>query len=99
MDSSDVLEIQAAAAPLLDAVRAGAGPRALHIHTVRFGPHSKGDDTREEAVMAKLRAARDPLSILGTGVADKQREAIEDEVNKEIGQAFAQAEKDPFPAL
>lgn len=97
VDSSDVTEIAAAVAPLMAAVRKGEGPRALHLHTVRFGPHSKGDDTRDEAEMAKLRKQRDPLDILGAQLDTKERQRIDNDVKKEIGDAFAQAEKDPYP--
>ena len=34
------------AGELLDEVRSQGAPRALILHTCRFGPHSKGDDTR-----------------------------------------------------
>lgn len=35
--------------------RAGAGPLVVEFDTVRLGPHSKGDDTRDPALVARLR--------------------------------------------
>ncbi|MQC26455.1 MAG: thiamine pyrophosphate-dependent dehydrogenase E1 component subunit alpha [Chloroflexi bacterium] len=95
LNSSDVEEIGSAAEPLLGAVRAGEGPRALVVQTVRFGPHSKGDDTRDAHKMAKLRAARDPLEILGARLKADERIKIEAAAKAEVQEAFAQAQKDP----
>ncbi len=98
LDSSDVVEIEAAAGEETKSLRAKGGPRALVIHTQRFGPHSKGDDTRDEKAIAKMRAARDPLTIHGERVSAKERKSIETEVNAEVSVAFAQAQNDPLPA-
>lgn len=97
LDSSDVQEITSAAGEEFKALRRQAGPRALVLHTQRFGPHSKGDDTREEKAMAKLRASRDPLTIHGGRVAAKDRKRIEAEVKAEMAAAFKQAQADPLP--
>lgn len=95
LDSSDVAEIEAAAAPLFAQLRSGDGPQALVLHTVRFGPHSKGDDTRDENELARLRTERDPLSIHGARLDKGEREAIDAEVADEVAAAFAQAQTDP----
>lgn len=98
LNSSDVEEISAAASDELDGLRSESGPRALVLHTARFGPHSKGDDTRDQAFVAKLRAERDPLSIQGTRLQEKERQQIQIEVEAEVSAAFDQAERDPLPA-
>jgi TPP-dependent pyruvate/acetoin dehydrogenase alpha subunit len=98
LDSSDVEAISAAAEDELDALRSEAGPRALVLHTARFGPHSKGDDTRDAAAVAKLRTERDPLTIQSGRVPLKEREQIESEVDAEIDTAYNQAERDPLAA-
>jgi len=98
LDSSDVVEIEAAAGEEIKALHATGGPRALIVHTQRFGPHSKGDDTRDEKAMAKIRSTRDPLTIHGDRVRAKERKSIETEVNAEVSAAFAQAQNDPLPA-
>lgn len=97
LDSSNVFEIHAAAEALFAELRNGKGPQALILHTARFGPHSKGDDTRDEREIARLRAERDPLELLGTTLTEKEREAIEAEVEAEVAAAFEQAQLDPAP--
>lgn len=96
IDSSDVLEILPIAGKLLDEVRQAQTPRALVIHTCRFGPHSKGDDTRPAAELQRLRQQRDPLRIQAARLSPQQQLAIESEVTAEIEAAFQQALKDPF---
>jgi TPP-dependent pyruvate/acetoin dehydrogenase alpha subunit len=99
LDSSDVLEIDAAAGEELASLRAGGGPRALVINTERFGPHSKGDDTRDEAVMAAIRDQRDPVQIHGSRLSAIEREQIAGEVHAEVVAAFEQAQADPTPTV
>jgi TPP-dependent pyruvate/acetoin dehydrogenase alpha subunit len=94
LDSSDVQAIHAAAGTQLAAIRGDNKPRALVLSTVRFGPHSKGDDTRDEAIMAKLRAERDPLTIHSARLPDKERNDIEAEVKAEVAAAFELAQAD-----
>jgi 2-oxoisovalerate dehydrogenase E1 component len=57
-------------------VRETGRPGFLVIDTRRMGPHSKGDDLRDEAVVAAIRA-RDPLMAMGRRLPDAEREAIE----------------------
>lgn len=97
LDSSDVLEIIPVAAELLDEVRAQSAPRALILHTCRFGPHSKGDDTRPPEEIARLHGGRDPLNIHGLRLTPTERAAIEAEVNAEILAAFQQALRQSSP--
>ncbi len=99
LDTSDVLEILAVAGEVLDEVRVRQAPHALILHTARFGPHSKGDDTRSEEVIAGLRRRRDPISIHAPRVDTAVREAIEGEIDSEVTEAFDRASADPFPAL
>jgi TPP-dependent pyruvate/acetoin dehydrogenase alpha subunit len=97
LDTSDALEIFSAAAQLFHQIRQGLGPRALVLHTVRFGPHSKGDDTRDPQLITRLRAQRDPVRILANQIQPDQRAQIEAEVEAEIERAFQQALDDPQP--
>ncbi len=109
LDSSNVLEIQATARQLLAGVRgdgldrrdqthpSGMGPRGLILHTCRFGPHSKGDDTRSPEQVAGLRRQRDPLELLDARLDEAERATIIEEVQAEIAAAFEQARLDPFP--
>jgi TPP-dependent pyruvate/acetoin dehydrogenase alpha subunit len=98
LDSSDVLEILPLAGQLLDQVHSQGAPRALILHTARFGPHSKGDDTRPPEFVAELKRTRDPLSIHGTRLDPDQRLAIETAVASGISDAFQTALADPLPS-
>lgn len=95
LDSSDVLEIGGAARISIEEVRNSCSPRALILNTVRFGPHSKGDDTRPEAEVQLLREKRDPILILRAQLDPAVAESVECEVKNEIKNAFQQALADP----
>jgi TPP-dependent pyruvate/acetoin dehydrogenase alpha subunit len=97
MDSSDVEEIEPAAQAVIDSVRRSGKPASLILHTARFGPHSKGDDTRDPQQMAALQAQRDPLTILARRLPDELCQEIGKGVDLEIRTAFEQALADPFP--
>jgi TPP-dependent pyruvate/acetoin dehydrogenase alpha subunit len=56
VESFSPTEIRAAAAPLVERVRDGA-PLVLELVTHRLGPHSKGDDTRTDAELRRVRSA------------------------------------------
>ncbi len=99
LDSSDVLEVHAAAGELIATVRTNRRPHALLLHTCRFGPHSKGDDTRSAQEVERMREERDPLRIHGARLGEAERSRLEGEVNAEVAVAFALALSDPFPIL
>jgi TPP-dependent pyruvate/acetoin dehydrogenase alpha subunit len=99
LDSSDVLAVQSVATRMLAEVRQQAAPRALLIHTARFGPHSKGDDTRDEQILASLRQSRDPLLIHAARLDENTRQQVYSEVRSEIETAYQQALQDPYPTL
>lgn len=97
LDTSDVMEIFPVAGALLEQARAQSAPRALILHTWRFGPHSKGDDTRPADAIARLRQSRDPLTLHGARLSQSEKEAIEAQAEDEIQRAFQQALADPYP--
>lgn len=99
LDTSDVLEILPVAADLIKKTRQQQSPSALILNTHRFGPHSKGDDTRSEEEIAALRANRDPINIQVARLSAMERDDIETQVNLEVSQAFETAKADPFPNL
>lgn len=99
LDSSDVLEILPVAGKLINDIRTQSAPRALILHTHRFGPHSTGDDTRDPAKIAKIRAERDPIKIHAPRLDSETRSKIETELETHISRAFQQALTDPFPTL
>lgn len=98
LNTSDVLEILPVAAELLTRVRRDPSPYALILNTYRFGPHSKGDDTRSPQYISQLYRDHDPLLIHGNRLAQHEKVAIESEVDEELGLAFEQASNDPFPS-
>jgi TPP-dependent pyruvate/acetoin dehydrogenase alpha subunit len=99
LDTSDVCEILPVAGEVLQEVRTLCAPRALILHTCRFGPHSKGDDTRHPDEVDSLRRQRDPVTIQAARLSPDERNAIEGEVDRLVEAAFQQALQDPFPVL
>jgi TPP-dependent pyruvate/acetoin dehydrogenase alpha subunit len=95
MDTSDVLEILPIAESLLSSIRSEITRLILNTH--RFGPHSKGDDTRDHAVIEQLRNDYDPIQIHGERLEVSEKAVIESQVDEEIKAAFEIAAKDPFP--
>lgn len=97
LDTSDVLEILPVANHLIAEVRTQAEPRALILNTCRFGPHSKGDDTRSKEELDTIRENRDPIKIHGMRLSDHIRKQVIDRAEKEVSDAFELASKDPIP--
>ncbi len=97
LDSSDVRLILQAAEKSVSQVRQQQRPRALILHTARFGPHSKGDDTRSSEQIKQLSQERDPIDIQAQRLNIHARERIDQQVNNEIANAFQMALDDPFP--
>jgi len=95
-DTSDVLEVQAAALEAVGSVRRNGRPVGLILHTYRFSAHSKGDDVRDLAEIARARE-KDPLLIHAPRLSDAERDRAESEVAAAIADAFARADADPFP--
>jgi TPP-dependent pyruvate/acetoin dehydrogenase alpha subunit len=95
LDTSDVYEIQQAAQFSLGKVRSAQFPWALILHTVRFGPHSKGDDTRPEEQISLLRRERDPLVIQGQRLDPGLRGQIQASIDEQLERAFNLALRDP----
>lgn len=99
LNTSDVEEIAAAAGRSLVQVRQQSRPRALILHTARFGPHSKGDDTRSLQEIERLREARDPIALQSSRLDADLRQRVEQAVRLEIGQAFQRALESPSYSL
>jgi TPP-dependent pyruvate/acetoin dehydrogenase alpha subunit len=99
LDSSDVKEIYPVAQEMLEEVRERGFPAGLILSTCRFGPHSKGDDTRSVEQIEMLRKERDPLTIQAACLRLHDRVAVEGEIEAEVSAAFQQAMNDPWPDL
>ncbi|WP_232663231.1 thiamine pyrophosphate-dependent dehydrogenase E1 component subunit alpha [Pseudonocardia sp. TRM90224] len=78
--TADVAGLRAEAAPLLAAVRAGAGPHVLEVDVHRLGPHSKGDDTRpaEELRRAAEHDWYAPLAAARPDLDERARRFVDD---------------------
>jgi len=94
LDTTDVLEIHAAAARAVERVRASGEPFFLVLHTYRFSPHSKGDDNRDPAEI-EARRERDPLKVAGAKLEEPVRLAIEEACERELAEALSAAEAAP----
>jgi TPP-dependent pyruvate/acetoin dehydrogenase alpha subunit len=99
LDTSDVCEILPVAGGLIQEVRSLSVPRALILHTYRFGPHSKGDDPRDPHEVDRLRLRRDPLTIQASRLSPVERLEVESEVNQRVSDAFRRAVNDPLPTF
>jgi len=90
----DVAAVAAAARPVVDAVRAGAGPGALLIHTYRLCHHSKNDDDRPADEVAG-RWALDPLVVHGRRLDAATRGCVEEQVAAALAEVAALAGQAP----
>jgi TPP-dependent pyruvate/acetoin dehydrogenase alpha subunit len=97
LDTSDVVVIHSAASQAIAAVRKNSSPQALILNTHRFGPHSKGDDTRPREEILEIKKTRDPLAIHAKRINSGDINTIEEEVSNEVAQAFQDALSDPLP--
>jgi TPP-dependent pyruvate/acetoin dehydrogenase alpha subunit len=93
--SSDVEVLSELGRQSIEEIRLRTEPRALVIETNRFGPHSKGDDTRSIESIEEMRTSADPLTIYGARLEDELRTSIEARVAAEVAVAFEQALADP----
>jgi len=97
LSSSDVHDILPVARDLLSRVRQEQSPFALILDTYRFGPHSKGDDTRSPEFVNRMRLEHDPVQIHAQRLIEADRTSIQAEVDDEIKNALEKASTDPFP--
>lgn len=94
LKTSDVINIADTASDLIIKTREQNTPHALILNTHRFGPHSKGDDTRPQAEMDIIRQSHDPLTIHAQRLSSDERAEIETSINAEVSQAFEAAKND-----
>lgn len=95
LDTSDVMEITGQAIQMYAEVHEHVSPRALILNTARFGPHSKGDDTRSKEELEQMKEKRDPLRISEDRLPVSEVRHITEEVEAEVGRAFETALADP----
>ncbi|WP_144119819.1 thiamine pyrophosphate-dependent dehydrogenase E1 component subunit alpha [Catellatospora sichuanensis] len=90
IDSTDVLELDDAAAEEIQELRRTGGPRVLLIHTYRLCHHSKNDDDRPAAEV-EARWLVEPLVVHGKRLTDTERQAIDDSVEAAISDVVTTA--------
>ena len=93
LDSTDLHQIQDIAELSVNEVRSGK-PSALILHTYRFAPHSKGDDSRDPAEVKAYRET-DPLPIQAARLGLEQLKEIQTTVEDEVQAAFQNAREAP----
>ncbi|PKO01820.1 MAG: pyruvate dehydrogenase [Chloroflexi bacterium HGW-Chloroflexi-5] len=99
LDTSNVMEIAGNAFQLMREVHEDYSPRALILNTQRFGPHSKGDDTRSEQVVALLKEQRDPITLMEKQLSLDSVSSIRAEVEQQVKTAFETALADPVATM
>ncbi len=99
LDTSDVMEIAGNSFQLMREVHEDYSPRALILNTQRFGPHSKGDDTRPEDVVALLKEQRDPITLMEKRLSADFVDSIRAAVEQEVKMAFETAMGDPIASM
>ena len=87
--SSDARELLGVAREAIDYVRAEGRPYWLHIETVRLMAHSKGDDTRDAGLIAKL---WENDCLLSVAPSPAERESVDADVIAYVNETFALAE-------
>ncbi|MDP3450016.1 MAG: thiamine pyrophosphate-dependent dehydrogenase E1 component subunit alpha [Anaerolineaceae bacterium] len=99
LDTSSVMEIAGNTFQLMREVHEDYAPRALVLNTQRFGPHSKGDDTRSEQVVALLKEQRDPITLMEKQLSSASVSSIRAEVEQQVKTAFETALADPVATM
>lgn len=108
VDGNDVVAVAAAAARAVGAARAGEGPRFIEAVTFRWYGHV---DWREDIDVGLHRSQeevaswrkRDPIRRLHEAMAvagwwsDAHQQAVSDEIDESVEQAWNLAEEDPYP--
>jgi TPP-dependent pyruvate/acetoin dehydrogenase alpha subunit len=103
VDGNDGEAVYRAAGAMVQAVRAGAGPRLLHAKTYRFKGHVSVDPAayRDPAELAAAMKT-DPLfvareKLAARGVAASEIDALVSAARDEVAAALASARAAPFP--
>lgn len=102
-DGCEVEEVYAVAGEAVKEVREGKGPAFLEVLTYRFKGHYVGDPERYRSREEVERARKeDPLArhrerLLAHGVPEERLRALEEEEERLLQEAVAQAERSPWP--
>lgn len=91
IESNDVVSLDNELKNAFEYVRNTGKPFCQVIHTYRLGPHSKGDDFRDEQEVAEHRA-KDPLVLLENKNVVSNIEEIKHQVKEELEAAIRKCE-------
>lgn len=101
LEEQDPYQIYAAARQAVDGLRNGGGPVLLECWCYRWcehvGPGTDFEAGYRDRSEAEPWIERDPLRQVAARLSPAVRQPIEAAVDLEIQQAFAAAERDPFP--
>lgn len=107
IDGNDVVAVSRTAAELIAGPRAGSGPACLEAVTYRWrghvGPREDEDVGVNRGTDLVLWKARDPVRRLGDalkaagGMTDADLSALDAQVMAEVDDAWARAERAPYP--
>lgn len=101
IERGDTFKIRAASEKAIDEIRAGGGPRFIECMTYRWRDHVGPDEDRRWKYRSDAELdewiKRDEVARIGGMLGSNARRAIERAVESEIAEAFAFAEKSPFP--
>ena len=91
-------EVKKAASEFIERARSGGGPAMLIIESVRLGAHSKGDDSRSELEIAKLKE-QDPLKKMEATLASDIVSKAWSDAQIIVDNSVEVARAAPFPEL
>ncbi len=101
VDGNDLLAVYAALRAAVASARAGEGPQFIECVTYRIGAHSSSDDPTRYRSQEEVDAwiEKDPLARLRKHLvrrgewSDAKEDALEKELNREIGEAITEVER------
>lgn len=107
VDGNDILAVYRASRDAVNKARRGGGPTLIEAVTYRMGPHSSSDDPKRYRTEQELEEwrRRDPIARFRKYLEKKQfwseadEARLQDDVNRELEDAIAHAEKIPRPNI
>lgn len=107
VDGNDILAVYRTTREAVEKARKGEGPTLIEAVTYRMGPHSSSDDPKRYIAEQELAEwqKRDPITRFRRYLEKKRmwsetdEKKAQEDVNRELDEAIAYAEKVPRPAL
>ncbi len=97
----NVFAVRETAEKAVSAIRAGEGPQFMECKTYRWLEHVGTEEDYDDGYRDRDEyapwLANDQVAAVGDMLADDQRQAIDEEVEKQIGEAVDFAEQSPWP--